>query len=121
MERAASGNGPLNGVVPPGGDTDTDGSVETISSKHKPFLAKDKKLIKDVVEAAIRGRPASILNNMLRRHFTDLTERFLQPLNRHFEGLIVGNPALMTLSNLRARPEIKPLKQETFLKTVEQD
>ncbi|TPX71120.1 hypothetical protein SpCBS45565_g01383 [Spizellomyces sp. 'palustris'] len=94
--------------------------VESITCKHKPYLSKDRKLIKEVVEAAIRGKPVHVLDNMLRRHFIDLTERFIQPLNRHFESLIVGNPLHMTLSNLRTRPEIKPFKQDTFLRTVEQ-
>lgn len=99
----------------------TDGVlVESITCKHKPYLSKDRKLIKEVVEAAIRGRPAYILDNMLRRHFMDLTERFLQPLNRYFESLTIGSLTHMTLFNARSRPEIRPFKQETFLKTIEQ-
>ncbi|KAJ3222052.1 Protein dennd6a [Clydaea vesicula] len=59
------------------------------------------------------------LNNMLRHHFVELTDRFLQPLNRYFEGLVVGNQMSMTLTTLRGRPEIRPFKQETFLKSIE--
>ncbi|KAJ3066260.1 Protein dennd6b, partial [Quaeritorhiza haematococci] len=97
-----------------------DSVVESITSKHKPFLSKDRKLIKQVVEGAIRGQSAYVLNNALRRHFMELTDRFLQPLNRHYEGLIVGSPLGMTLSTLRSKPDIKPFKQESFLKTIEQ-
>ncbi|KAI8822084.1 uncharacterized protein EV422DRAFT_577802 [Fimicolochytrium jonesii] len=95
-------------------------TVESITCKHKPFLSKDRKLLKEVVEAAIRGKPVHLLNNMLRRHFIELTERFIQPLNRHFESLIVGNPLQMNLTNIRSRPEIRPFKQESFLRAIEQ-
>ncbi|KAI8589363.1 hypothetical protein BDZ88DRAFT_418612 [Geranomyces variabilis] len=93
--------------------------IESISCKHKPFLHKDRALIKEVVEAAIRGKPTHILNNMLRRHFMDLTERFIQPLNKYFQTLVVGNSQTMTLSNIRARPEIRPFRQESFLELVD--
>ncbi|KAJ3162799.1 hypothetical protein HDU86_003773 [Geranomyces michiganensis] len=93
--------------------------IETITCKHKPFLHKDRALIKEVVEAAIRGKPTHILNNMLRRHFMDLTERFIQPLNKYFQTLVVGNLQTMTLSNIRARPEIRPFRQESFLELVD--
>ncbi|KAI8812444.1 hypothetical protein BJ742DRAFT_736084 [Cladochytrium replicatum] len=93
---------------------------ESITSKYKPILTRDKKFVRSIVEASIRGQPTTTLNNTIRRHFTELTERFLQPLNRHFEGLIVGNPINMNLSMLRTSPEIKPFKQETFLKSIEQ-
>ncbi|KAJ3017717.1 Protein dennd6b [Thoreauomyces humboldtii] len=93
--------------------------IESLTSKHKPFLSKDRALIKEVVEAAIRGKPMTVLNNMVRRHFMDLTERFIQPLNKHFQSLVVGNASTMTLSNIRARPEIRPFKQESFLASVD--
>ncbi|KAJ3219641.1 Protein dennd6a [Dinochytrium kinnereticum] len=93
--------------------------VQSLTSKYKPFLSKDKKLIKDVAEAAIRGSSSFTLNNMLRRHFVELTDRFLQPLNRHYEGLIIGSPIGMNLSCLRTKPEVKPFKQETFIKSIE--
>ncbi|KAI9201829.1 uncharacterized protein BJ171DRAFT_516673 [Polychytrium aggregatum] len=98
----------------------TETNVEEIRTKHRPFFGRDNQLIKNIAESAIRGKSAEVLNNMLRRHFVELTDRFLQPLNRHFESLIVGSPMHMSLSNLRGRPEIKPFQQETLLKTIEQ-
>ena len=59
------------------------------------------------------------LNNMLRRHFVELTDSFLLPLNEYFESLIVGSHTRMTLSTLRTKPEIRPFKQESFLKAIE--
>ncbi|KAJ3126014.1 Protein dennd6b [Nowakowskiella sp. JEL0407] len=90
-----------------------DSYVESLSTKHKSFLTKDKKLIKSIIECGIvRGYPSQVLDNLIRRHFMELTDRFLQPLNRYFETLIVGNPKDI-------KPEIKPFQQETFLKMVE--
>ncbi|KAJ3108587.1 Protein dennd6a [Phlyctochytrium planicorne] len=94
-------------------------AIQSLTSKYKPFLGKDKKLIKDVVEAAIKGSSSLTLNNMLRRHMVELTDRFLQPLNRYYEGLLVGSPVGMNLSCLRSKPEVNPFKQETFLKSLE--
>ncbi|TPX38260.1 hypothetical protein SmJEL517_g00039 [Synchytrium microbalum] len=94
-------------------------TMDSITTKHKPFFSKDKKLIRSFAEIVIRGQPAHGLDNILRRHFVELTERFLQPLNRHFEGLVVGSPANMSLSALKSKPEIKPFRQETFLKSLE--
>lgn len=87
---------------------------------YKPFLSRDKKLLAEVIEIAAKG-PSAIqpLNIKLRRHLVELTDRFLQPLNRHFESLVEDNPMDMTLSNLRVRPKIKPFQQDTFLKQVE--
>jgi len=59
------------------------------------------------------------LNNLLRRHFIELTDRFLSPLNRYFESLLVGSPVSMTLSTLKNKPEVKPFKQESFLKLIQ--
>ncbi|KAL2918131.1 hypothetical protein HK105_202058 [Polyrhizophydium stewartii] len=94
--------------------------IEAQLAKHKPFLSRDKRLLKDLIEAGAQGQPVQAINNMIRRHFTELTDRFLQPLNRYFESLVVGNPAQMTLSCLRSRPEIKPFRQDTFLRQIEQ-
>ncbi|KAJ3180110.1 Protein dennd6a [Irineochytrium annulatum] len=117
-KRVASSQGAV-GYGTAGNPVAFESVVESLLTKHKPYFTKDKRLVKEVVEAAIRGFSASKLDNMLRRHFIELTDRFLQPLNRFFEGLVVGSPVGMNLSTLRSRPEIKPFRQETFLKTIE--
>ncbi|KAJ3328704.1 Protein dennd6a [Blyttiomyces sp. JEL0837] len=93
--------------------------IESLSTKYKPFLLKDKKLLKEIVEVAIRGSSSITLDNMIRRHFVELTDRFIQPLNRYFDGLVVGSPVNMSLSHLRIKPEIRAFKQATFLKSLE--
>jgi hypothetical protein len=62
------------------------------SKAYKNYVSRDKKLLAEVVEISGRG-PSSVqpLNNRLRRHLVELTDRFLQPLNRHFESLVEDN------------------------------
>lgn len=69
----------------------TTSTIQSVTTKHKSFFSVDKALIKEVVETAIRGQRIQHLNNMLRRHFVELTDRFMQPLNRYFESLVIGN------------------------------
>jgi hypothetical protein len=48
-------------------------------------------LLKDIAEIGIKVQGEDGVNNMIRRHFVELTERFLQPLNRYFDSLVVGS------------------------------
>ncbi|KAJ3266719.1 Protein dennd6a [Chytriomyces hyalinus] len=82
-----------------------DAVVESLSTKYKSVLTKDKAFLKDLADLVTAGASMEILNNTIRRHFIELTDKFLQPLNRYYEGLIVGSPLSMTLSALRAKPE----------------
>lgn len=75
--------------------------VTSCSFKTRPYLSKDKKLIKDITGVGIKVQGIDGVNNMIRRHFIELTERFLQPLNRYFDSLVIGNPYKMyTWNNL---------------------
>ncbi|KAH6574559.1 hypothetical protein BASA61_006936 [Batrachochytrium salamandrivorans] len=97
-----------------------DASIESMTVKHRPFLSKDKRLLKELIDATSNGQSTEALDNIIRRHFMELTDRFLQPLSRYFESMIVGNPSHMSLSCLRSRPDIKPFQQDTFLRQIEQ-
>ena len=56
---------------------------------------------------------------MIRRHFSELTQRFLQPINRYFESLIVGNSSTMELETLQMEPQLSHFRQDEFLKSVQ--
>ena len=98
-----------------------DSFVETCSFKHRPFFSKDKKLLKDILAVGANVKGMDAINNMLRQHFVELTQRFLQPMNRYFESLVVGSPVNMKLSCLRLEPEIKPFRLDDFIKLIEQN
>ncbi|RIB02190.1 hypothetical protein C2G38_901698 [Gigaspora rosea] len=92
--------------------------VQGVKSKRKSVIAKDKAILKRLAEAVARGYPPDyLLNNILRRYFVDLTEKFLVPLNRYFSTLI---PFHITLSSSQEPPQLKPFKTDSFLKSLQE-
>ncbi|RKP34008.1 hypothetical protein BJ085DRAFT_7708, partial [Dimargaris cristalligena] len=103
-----------------------------LQTKWKSVVGKDRALLAKITTAAEAGYTSSyILNNILRRHFLDLTEKFLAPLNRYFSTLIPKTNPLLH-NNLTNRPysqqpqpqpqqlrlQLKPFNQEDFLKSL---
>jgi hypothetical protein len=66
-----------------------------VQTKFKCSLSKDRDLLRRVAELVLKGTPPQILEDMIQRHFVELTDRFMQPLNRFFDSLLVGNPLEM--------------------------
>ncbi|KAG0228031.1 hypothetical protein BGW41_003573 [Actinomortierella wolfii] len=90
--------------------------VQGVVSKRKSAIAKDSNLLRMLAEAtANRSSPDYLLDNILRRHFANLTEKFLVPLNRYFATLV---PTEITLSSASQMAMIAPFKQQDFLKYV---
>ncbi|KAF9433461.1 Protein dennd6a, partial [Entomortierella beljakovae] len=88
--------------------------VQGVVSKRKGAIAKDTNLLCMLAEAtANRSSPGYLLDNILRKHFATLTEKFLVPLNRYFATLV---PNDISLSSTSQYPHIAPFKQQVFLK-----
>ncbi|KAG0258689.1 Protein dennd6a [Mortierella polycephala] len=88
--------------------------VQGVVSKRKGVIGKDTNLLCMLAEAtANRSSPGYLLDNILRKHFSTLTEKFLVPLNRYFATLV---PNDISLSSTSQFPHIAPFKQQTFLK-----
>ncbi|KAI1320123.1 Protein dennd6a [Mortierella claussenii] len=88
--------------------------VQGVVSKRKGVISKDTNLLCILAEAtANRSSPEYLLDNILRKHFSTLTEKFLVPLNRYFATLV---PSDISLSSTSQFPHIAPFKQQTFLK-----
>lgn len=51
-------------------------------SQHKPFLHLDKSLLKKLLK--VGNRPDTAQNAILRKHFFELTQNFMIPLERFF-------------------------------------
>ncbi|KAI8899335.1 hypothetical protein BC833DRAFT_586154 [Globomyces pollinis-pini] len=96
-----------------------DMSIEKCKFKHKPFFSKDRKLLKAIFEVGVKVKGIDAVNNSLRYHFSELTQRFLQPVNRYFDSLVMGNQNQMNFDCLRTKPEIKPFRQDDFLKIID--
>jgi hypothetical protein len=63
-----------------------------VQTKFKGSLSKDRDLLRRIAELVLKGTPPQVLDDMIQRHFVELTDRFMQPLNRFFDSLLVGNP-----------------------------
>ncbi|KAG2195921.1 hypothetical protein INT47_002694 [Mucor saturninus] len=90
--------------------------VQGVTSKRKSVISRDRELVKMLTEASVRGYPPDwVLNNILRRHFVDLTEKFLVPLNRYFSTLIPIN-----ISADGQKPRLRPFQTDQFMKSLKE-
>ncbi|CDZ98589.1 Uncharacterized conserved protein [Phaffia rhodozyma] len=90
--------------------------VESFQSKRKRQVSKDRILLKKleaVVAAGDLQNPEA--NDQIRFHFADLTEKFLQPLNRYFASLI---PTDLTPDSSNQLPPLKPFSSASFLSSL---
>ncbi|XP_072027422.1 protein DENND6A-like isoform X2 [Amphiura filiformis] len=98
------------------------GSLKTLESKpgvytqYKPFLSKDKSIIKRLVKGVQTKRPQEVQDAMLRRHLLELTQSFIIPLERYVASLM---PLQRNISPWKHPPRLKPFEPEEFLKTLE--
>ncbi|KAJ2960634.1 hypothetical protein NQZ79_g4043 [Umbelopsis isabellina] len=93
--------------------------VQGVTSKRKATIAKDKALLKMLVESRVRGHSSAyVLNNILRRHFADMTERFLAPLDRYFDQLL---PSHSVISKKKGQGQLKPFQADQFLRFLKEN
>jgi hypothetical protein len=123
--------------------------VQGVTSKRKATIAKDKALLKMLVESRVRGHssgkqkkkdsfsmpargfaiallikmprsPAYALNNILRRHFADMTEKFLTPLNRYFDQLLPTHVNSLSHSK-KGQGQLKPFQVDQFYRFLKEN
>lgn len=92
---------------------DTSGSICT---QHKPFLQKDKSLVKKILNGVKTRRPTAVQSVILRRYFLELTQSFMIPLERYMSTLM---PLAKDISAFRAPPVPANFIENTFLGTLE--
>ena len=92
---------------------DTSGSICT---QHRPFLQKDKSLVKKILNGVKTRRPTAVQSVILRRYFLELTQSFMIPLERYMSTLM---PLAKDISAFRAPPVPAAFKEDTFLGTLE--
>ncbi|KAI9593940.1 hypothetical protein BDF19DRAFT_141950 [Syncephalis fuscata] len=91
--------------------------IPGLTSKRKRVIDKDTALIKEITTLTQQRVSPHLLNDTIRRYFADLTERFLEPLDRYFTTLI---PAHSELTTSHAPPTLKSFRQDEFLKFVQE-
>ncbi|XP_014675670.1 PREDICTED: protein DENND6A-like [Priapulus caudatus] len=98
------------------------GSLKTLDSKpgvytrYKPFLNKDKAVLKRLVQGIQTNRPSEVQSAMLRRHFLEVTQSFMIPLERYVASLM---PLLRNISPYKGTPRTRPFDPDEFLKSLD--
>jgi hypothetical protein len=86
-------------------------------TKYKPYLQRDKTILKKLQTTNSQQRPDTVQNALIRRFFLELTQSFIIPLERYFVSLL---PLRKYYQVNRKPPIIKQFDNEEFLKTLDQ-
>ena len=86
-------------------------------TKYKPYLQRDKTILKKLQSTNSQQRPDTVQNALIRRFFLELTQSFIIPLERYFVSLL---PLRKYYRANRKPPIIKDFDNEEFLKTLDQ-
>ena len=72
-------------------------------SSTKPLLERDKSMVKRVLKGVQLKRPNPVQAALIRRHFLELTQTFMIPLERYLASLM---PLAKNISPYRAAPQV---------------
>lgn len=86
-------------------------------TKYKPYLQRDKTILKKLQSTGSQQRPDMVQNALIRRFFLELTQSFIIPLERYFTSLL---PLRKYYQANRKPPTIKEFDSEEFLKSIDQ-
>ncbi|XP_061618633.1 protein DENND6B isoform X7 [Phyllopteryx taeniolatus] len=87
-----------------------------VFTAYKSFLLKDKVLIKRLLKGIQRRRPSEVQSAILRRHFLELTQSFIIPLERYMASLM---PLQRSVTPWKTPPQIRPFSQDEFMAVLE--
>lgn len=87
-----------------------------VYSKYKPFLQRDREVIKKLLKGVEGRRPSEVQSALLRRHLLELTQSFLLPLERYIARLM---PLQRNVSPFKRTPVLQRFSQDEFLKTLD--
>lgn len=59
-----------------------------VYTEYKPYLCKDKSIVKKLLRGIQNKRPEEVQSALLRRHFLELTQSFMIPLERYMSSLM---------------------------------
>lgn len=59
-----------------------------VYTHYKPFLQKDKSVIRKIIKGLQMKRPSEVQSVILRKHLLELTHSFLNPLERYMSTLM---------------------------------
>ncbi|XP_052780555.1 protein DENND6A-like isoform X2 [Mya arenaria] len=88
-----------------------------VYTQYKPFLVKDKGILKRLIKGIQSKRPVEAQNAILRRHFLELTQSFMIPLERYVASLM---PLQRNISPHKGPPSMSQFEADGFLRTLNQ-
>ncbi|CAK9804273.1 Protein DENND6A [Anthophora quadrimaculata] len=86
-----------------------------VYTQYKPFLQKDKTILKKLFRGIQTKRPGEVQTALLKRHLMDLTESFMIPLERYIASLM---PLQKDISPFKATPIPELFNPDDFLATL---
>lgn len=86
-------------------------------TKYKPYLQRDKIILKKLQSSYVHQRPDTVQNALIRRFFLELTQSFIIPLERYFASLL---PLHKFYQANRECPRIRQFDKDEFIKTLDQ-
>ncbi|XP_043281251.1 protein DENND6A [Venturia canescens] len=86
-----------------------------VYTQYKPFLQKDKAILKKLLRGTQTKRPREVQTAMLKRHLIELTESFMIPLERYVASLM---PLQKNISPFKATPIPQLFNPDDFLATL---
>jgi len=87
-----------------------------VHTKARPFLTKDRAIIKKLLQGIDSQRPSEVQSALIRRYFLELTQSFLIPLERYLASLM---PLKRNVSPFKSTPVIQPFNPDDFFKVIE--
>lgn len=87
-----------------------------VYTRYKPFLLKDKGILKRLIKGLQSKRPVEAQNAILRRHFLELTQSFMIPLERYMASLM---PLQRNISPHKGPPSLRQFDSDEFIKTLD--
>ncbi|KAJ9584820.1 hypothetical protein L9F63_020841 [Diploptera punctata] len=97
------------------------GNLKMLDSKpgvytyYRPFLHKDKTILKKLLKGVQTKRPGEVQTALIRRHLLELTQSFIIPLERYMASLM---PLQKNISPYKAAPAPRPFNPDDFLSTL---
>ncbi|CAD5220044.1 unnamed protein product [Bursaphelenchus okinawaensis] len=85
-------------------------------STYKPFLSADKSLMKKLVN--LGNRPDAVQTAILRRHFLELTQSFMIPLERYLSSLM---PLRKQINPFKSIPQVKVFEMDEFFANLKKN
>ncbi|KAG7199940.1 hypothetical protein KM043_014376 [Ampulex compressa] len=86
-----------------------------VYTQYKPFLQKDKTILKKLLRGIQTKRPGEAQTALLKRHLIELTESFMIPLERYMASLM---PLQKNISPFKATPAPELFNPDDFLATL---